>query len=473
MTRPLTVTKEFDSRKRALALVREALAGARLIWAGIRGDDSEVLTDLPELSCCISIVAPVGNLPEEICLETLRGARPDLDRYDIDFDDSQPARTFRRQLLDVAARGPCVVLPYRASALLSAVADATGESMKLCGIDHVLQRSFEHKPWVERSLTERGVPTIPWQYVADERRDEVRPLLDAGPHVLRASHTSGGVGLALARDAEELERLWPSQEEGFVAVAPYLQGTPVNFSGCVFGNGELRLHPPSVQLIGVDSCTNRLFGYCGNDFGALARVCGAQELARLDAMGAAVGGWLYDEGYRGAFGVDAIISDGEPLFAEVNPRFQGSSPLSARIARELDVSDLYTDHLLAMLDRAPAGPGLSLESWSHRQPELSRIVVHNTASEPVSRAGRGVDSVRVSPSSLAQLSEGLPVEPGGILGSITSERTVTRTGFELDADAQRLARSLRDDYAEDPARGASQAHARAVPSSSRDQARSA
>ncbi len=448
----IVTTSEFDSRKHALARIREALAGARLIWSGIRGDDSEALADLPELWGCVSIVAPVGNLREEICLETLRGARPDLDRYDVDFDSSESAHTFRRLLLDATARGRCVVLPYRASALLSTLAYAT-YSTKLCGMDHVRQRSFEHKPWVERSLVARGVRTIPWRYVADEHRDVVNSLLDAGPHVLRASHTSGGVGLVLARDGDELERIWPSQEEGYVAVAPYVPGTPVNFSGCVFATGELRLHPPSVQLIGIDACTSRLFGYCGNDFGALARVCTADELARLDAMGTAVGHWLYEEGYRGAFGVDAIVSDGAPLFAEVNPRFQGSSPLSARIARELDMSDLYMDHLLAMLELPPAGHGMSLGDWSHRQPALSRVVVHNTDSEPRSRAARDAD-VDARPSRLGHLPQGIPVEPGGILASFTSERTVTETGFALDADAERLARSLQDLFVGDASREA-------------------
>ena len=41
----------------------------------------------------------------------------------------------------------------------------------------------------------------------------------------------------------------------------------VNVGAVVFPGGTVAVHPASIQLIGIEPCTSRRFGYCGNDFG--------------------------------------------------------------------------------------------------------------------------------------------------------------------------------------------------------------
>lgn len=431
--------------------IRKALAGARLIWFGIRGEDGEALAILPELVGSFSIIAPLqaaqGPSEVDVCLETLRGARPDLDRYDVDLDPSEAAREFRRLMLrEVGAR--CVVVTYRPSSLVSALSFSMADTMTLAGLVNERQAVFEHKPWVERSLLARGIDGLGWRYVADEHRVRVKRMVEAsGPHVLRASHTSGGVGIVLARHKDDIERSWPPQPDAFVAVAPFRPGAPINFSGCVFADGQIRLHPPSMQLIGIASCIDRPFGYCGNDFGALESLCDDATFERIDSMGRTIGRWLYDEGYRGAFGVDAIVTEDEVVFTEVNARFQGSSALSAVIARELDMPDLFLEHLAATLGLSPAGKGISIGEWARRQPALSRIVVHNTSAAPLALDGAAPPASLPAGTVVSQLAPDLPVDPGGALCCVTLPGSVTRTGFALKPDAERLVGALRERFA--------------------------
>jgi hypothetical protein len=262
--------------------------------------------------------------------------------------------------------------------------------------------------------------------------------------VIRAARTSGGVGLTLARDPRQVAHSWPEGADKFVAVAPFVPGLPVNFSGCVFTDGTVRLHPLSLQLVGVPACTSRPFGYCGNDFGAATAAVGAEELHALDGMGRAIGGWLHREGYRGAFGVDAIATEGKALFTEMNPRFQGSSVLSARIARELDVPDLFLDHVSACLGLPQVGPELSLAEWTVRQSAVARFVVHNEASESLRASGEG----KALPGEVeySQSPRNLPVDPGGSLGCVTLGRSVTANGTELDGAATTLAKTVREGF---------------------------
>ncbi len=148
-------------------------------------------------------------------------------------------------------------------------------------------------PWVESQLAARGIPTVPWTYVADENRFSVVRQLDTGPVVLRASRSTGGVGIVLAQQAEQVDLDWPRRQESLVSVAPYLaKAIPLNATGCVFDDGTITVYPLSVQLVGLEVATLRpYFGYCGNDFGAARRL----ELRVLDQVQDVidgVGAWL-------------------------------------------------------------------------------------------------------------------------------------------------------------------------------------
>jgi uncharacterized membrane protein YidH (DUF202 family) len=436
--------------ERAVRQVRRALDGRRLIWFGTRGEDAEPLEGLPELAGSFALIAPLrrAERPYEmsVCLEALRGSRPDTYRYELDDDRTEAARLFRRQMLEAVDR-PCVVMTYGSTELVSALAFSMGETVTLGGQLKQRQAAFGHKPWVERGLREHGVRGVGWRYVADEHRASIRELVAGEPRVLRANRTAGGVGLTVASRAEDVDLLWPEGADFFIAVAPLVEGTPINLSGCVFGDGSVRLHPASVQLIGLRSCTDQRFGYCGNDFAALPALLDSGALDEVDRMGREVGSWLHRERYLGAFGIDAIVAGDGVVFTELNARFQGSSVLSATIAQELGASDLYLDHLAASLGLPPPSTGLSIGEWAARQPALSRVVVHNTAAGQVIRRS-GESRVEAGPEArVSQLAEGLPVDPGGALFSLTLRRPVTRTGFDLDSEAERLVGSLKGSFA--------------------------
>jgi len=429
-----------------LGKVRKALDGRRLIWFGTRGEDGEALLRLPELEASFAVTAPLrsARIPAEanVTLEHLAGARPDLDQHDIDLDVSEAAEEFRRRLLrEVSTR--CVVVTYRPAHIVSAMAFSMTETMTLAGLFKDRQLAFEHKPWVETALARHDVRTLGWRYFADEHRWSVRRLATTGPIVLRANRASGGVGIVRIENGAQVETHWPADAEGFVGVAPFLDGaTPLNLSGCVFRDGSVHLHPPSVQLIGLPDCTERPFGYCGNDFAAVAALSPG-ALDELDAMGRTVGAWLHSERYVGAFGIDALCTDDHVHFTEVNPRFQGSSALSADVAQQMEVPDLFLEHVAASLGVDPQGPGLTVREWVARQPGCSHIVVHNTSLAVATRlpdirlptVPAGTRLTQLLPTDVAAL-------PGAALCRIATPGSVTTTGFELDGASSALVSDL-------------------------------
>ena len=435
----------------AIGAVRSALDGRRLVWFGIRGEDGEALLQLPELEASYSIIAPLrsGRIDcgSNVALEASTGVRPDLDRFDIDLERDASTAEFRRRLLREVS-GRCVLMTYRPSALVSAFAFSMADTMSLAGPWKDRHSPFEHKPWVERSLRRTRRARSDWQYVADEHRSRAKRMLAAGPLILRASRTSGGVGIVCVSNEDEVDRFWPAQPEMYVGVAPFLDPTiPINFSGFVFADGSVRLHPPSLQLIGIPSCVDRRFGYCGNDFGAIKRLS-ADLLRQIDEMGRAVATWLHEERYLGVFGVDALIHRDQVHFVEVNARFQGSSATSAQIAAALDLPDLFLDHLAATLGGSPPADGLSIIDWARHQPSCSQIVAHNTCDTSVVRTATQPLPAPPRRTQLAQLAaEGVRVAQGGVLCRVSVPRSVTTTGFELDIETETFVETMRAAFA--------------------------
>lgn len=252
--------------------------------------------------------------------------------------------------------------------------------------------------------------------------------------MLRRSRTTGGVGLVRIDDPAALEAMWPRQDEAFVSVAPYIdRAVPVNVSGVVWRDG-VTVHPASVQLIGVPGCTTRAFGYCGNDFGALADF-DVDLVDAIERATVAIGGWLGGYGYRGAFGVDFLVDEhGVPLFTEINPRFQGSTHLSCQIAVLDGQSCLLLEHLAALLD-VSVPRRVSLRDWIGVAGSLAHFVVH----------WPGEDGAAVDPAPLVRelardprflrsdvlTTPVLRTRGGATVARVTVDHRLTETGFEL------------------------------------------
>lgn len=411
--------------------IRAGLGGRRLVWAGLRGDDVEPLTDLPELFGAFSIYSEYRRRSsvDGLAYESITGVRVDPETWDIDDHLDAPAtRDFRAGLLRSLAR-KSVLVPYRPSQFLSSILFARSDLCRPLGIAGALQSAFEHKPWVETSL--QDVPRIPWKYIADEEQLSATTLFDGTPVVLRRSRTSGGEGLVRVEDASELAASWAHVDEAFLAVAPFLEGVPVNIGAVVWRDG-ITLHHPSVQLIGIDGLVAREFGYCGNDFGA-ARDWDAAIIDEIESSTIAIGTWLREHGFRGAFGVDFLIHEGRALFTEVNPRFQGSTHASAQLDIEAGESCLLLDHVAAWLD-IEAPTRRPLREIVAETPDFAHFVAHwsgppaRVDTELLTRRARDLPgTVRVE---LVPGSE-IVCEPGAAIMRWTGRERVTGDGYSL------------------------------------------
>lgn len=420
-----------------LADVERRLGDRRLVWAGIRGDDIEPLADLSQLYASFSLAGNFSSRGgvQSVAYEDLTGIRVDPEIWDIDNYPHEPAtKEFRHGLLR-ALSSDGALLPYRPSEFLSAVhfARLDDDCLNL-GLFGAQQSAFEHKPWVESAVRKLGLPRIPWTYVADEEQLKARDVSRHGSVVLRRSRTSGGQGFVHVESPDDLASAWPTVDEAFVSVSPFIGGgVPINVGATVWQDGNVTVHHPSVQLIGIESCVTREFGYCGNDFGR-SRDLGDETVAQIEETTIAIGAWLHQHGYLGTFGVDFLEHDGTPLFTEVNPRFQGSTHASCRLSIEAGEACLMLEHVAALLG-LPSPERRPLREIVSATPDFANVVVHWTgpsaqsvdAYELADRLREVDDSVRsdvITPDEVAN-------DPGSAVARFTLRRQVTRSGFDL------------------------------------------
>ncbi|QQG48240.1 MAG: ATP-grasp domain-containing protein [archaeon] len=412
------------------------LGRRKLIWFGIRGADAVPLLELQQFREVFSIIAPLQSLSveRETCLENMKKERPDLDRYSVDDDTTIQASEFRRALFEALSE-PSAVVPYTTGGFITAAYYPRWETTEYLGLFNERREAFTYKPWVESELVKLGVPTVPWRYVKDEDRTRLIEALELGPVVVRTSRTDGGVGVGLIHDKKGLSQHLPDHADGFIAVAPFLHpNIPLNVNACVFKDGTVSLHSPSLQLIGVPSCTSRTFGYCGNDF-ARIRELPANILDSLEEIVLKTGRWLASVGYLGAFGVDAIVHDAKVLLAEVNPRFQGSSALSASLDAELDRPDVFLCHIASFQGLTPP-PIDHLRDLASSQGRVSQVIIHNCTPSTLERTDNG--TLEGPNRYLIVPQKGIGIKPNAVLAKVYVDESVTQDGLSLSPEYRKL-----------------------------------
>ena len=436
----------MTSRSSRISEIERVIGRRKLVWFGTRGEDATPFLAIRQFAECFSLIAPLGSINvRETCLETVRGERVDLDNYTPDLDTSPEAGELHRRLY-AAVGEPSVVAVYRPTAFFTSVYFPRVDTVQYLGLFHERQVAFEHKPWLETELRRAGVKVLPWQYYGDDDRQRLCERLSRGPQVIRTSRSDGGLGLRIVRDAAEVSALWPAHRDRFVAATDYLSPSiPLNVNGVVFADGSVSLHGPSLQLIGIEGFTSLPLGYCGNDFSAMKDL--DPDLVRqFEGIAVGAGRWLASHGYLGAFGVDALVSGGEVLLTEVNPRFQGSSSLASEIDRRIDRPDMFLENLAAFIG-LEAPKQRPLADLVATQAPLAHVIPHNLSAGPLAMAEPAAFGQRTAVWQLVPAT-GVAVLPDAILGRAVYEHGVTSDGFHLNGDlaAETLAQSS-DAYA--------------------------
>jgi len=162
-----------------------------------------------------------------------------------------------------------------------------------------------------RKVGKLGV-AVPEHEVVDTREEAVEAAEALGfPCVLKPVRGAGGRGVILLRSQADVPEL-----AGRALVQRYVPGKPVSTSILSTGRDALLLST-SEQILGAGFAGQSGFAYCGN---IVPYEPGKSVLAELEELSISIARAF---GVIGWNGIDFVVGD-EPVFMELNPRFQGT-----------------------------------------------------------------------------------------------------------------------------------------------------
>jgi ATP-grasp domain len=287
----------------------------------------------------------------------------------------------RDVLAEPSARAAQTTLvPYAASEALEAAA-SQWPAARIVGPAARLRRLLDEKPRVRAELGRRGVPVVDGAIVdlSSVGFPELRRRFGC-PVVVQRPTGSTGIGTHFVGDDRTLARALRDCGS-MLLVSPYVGTCTVNVHALVQA-GTVLVGPPSVQLAGLPAAGVPAPIYCGNDFGAAARL-GPELLRQIEETARRAASWLAELGYEGIFGVDVVTDGSSAGLLELNPRLQGSTWLLGEVEHRAgevpmlvravlqDTRDLPT----AGRERLAAGGGAQLilrapPCGAHRGPVL-------------------------------------------------------------------------------------------------------
>jgi hypothetical protein len=218
-------------------------------------------------------------------------------------------------------------------ALMEAFCDDRG--YRMVGTPARIVEQFKHKTRLLEALDALQLPRLPgrWLRFAEAHYEDLASEVGAS-FVVQKAIGAAGSGTALVRSDTD----WRGLDSGFASsdvwVAPYLGELSFNVNAAVCA-GQVCVGFPNVQLAGFAELGAPWGGYCGNDYSATAEI--PQDIIEdVQFQTERVGAWLQSRGFDGIYGLDFVLdpASGRAYAVDLNPRWQGSTSLSAQAEYE-------------------------------------------------------------------------------------------------------------------------------------------
>ncbi len=185
------------------------------------------------------------------------------------------------------------------------------------------------------------------------------------PFVLQFNRAHTGSGTLLIESKEQLEELKKKFPDRPVRISAFVSG-PIVTNNNVVTNAGVLVGNISYQITGMAPFTNNPFATVGNDWGVVADVLPYAAQSQFKEIANAIGKKLKADGWKGAFGIDAIYEEAtETVYLiEINARQPASVSFESMLqteARTKQLENLFTTgeaHMAALLEADMGGAKL-------------------------------------------------------------------------------------------------------------------
>jgi 8-oxo-dGTP diphosphatase len=170
--------------------------------------------------------------------------------------------------------------------------------------------------------------------------------------ILQFNRTHTGSGTILINSGKVLNDLKKRFPEREARLSTFIDGPIITSNNVVWGDRVL-VGNISYQITGLKPFTDNPFATIGNDWAVVAKIISKKQLSDYHRLAASIGKRLAKKGWRGLFGIDAIIDKktGKVFLLEINARQPASTSYESILQFEKNPygATAFAAHLASLL----------------------------------------------------------------------------------------------------------------------------
>ncbi len=302
-------------------------------WMGQRAHDAAGINKVLPLDfiICCDFGTDTAHYFEEnnvFSIEKQGKVRKDWSNEDlkVSFEGSLGRKIFKRW---DASKNRINLLCYRSIGFLEKRAEVD-TALKIYAVPEKLKNYFDNKVRLYETLPSLSLPRIPGKICAPGKNSfkDLKNELSL-PFVIQFPYGSSGQFTFIIKNEKTYASLREQYPLERVVMRKYVDGFSLNVNAVIVSSdsgAKTVCSFPSIQITGLEECSNFPSAFCGNDFSA-ARSLKKSIILQVKSHINSIGAWMGKAGYRGIFGMDFVV-EGEKVYpVEINPRFQNSTAL--------------------------------------------------------------------------------------------------------------------------------------------------
>jgi hypothetical protein len=219
------------------------------------------------------------------------------------------------------------------------------------GNSSLLNRKFEDKINFYQLLKKNNLPTIEGEIVHSTKSNLKAVSNKLGfPLVISRNRGWAGKGSVFIKDEKELlENIEKTDNGQRVLVSRFVRGLTLINNACVLTSGEVMVSPPAIQISGISSLSGNPLSTCGRQWPACS--VSKDRLEKMSEITTKVGKLMFRSGYRGYFGLDFILEEGNGRLSllECNPRLTASFNFYNWLELKTNTFPLLAQHILSFV----------------------------------------------------------------------------------------------------------------------------
>lgn len=168
---------------------------------------------------------------------------------------------------------------------------------------------------------------------------------------LEKGHT--GTGTFFIHSLEEFNHVIELYKGNSVRIAEFITGHPITINACI--GHQIYIGSPQYQITGIKALNGNDGTTMGNDFGYAASLITSELRNQLEIILNTLGSEMLSKGYKGLFGIDAIIKENKIYMIEINARQTANIPFETKltITEYADAIPLQLLHIAYFLNVLP------------------------------------------------------------------------------------------------------------------------